>query len=103
MGLKKALKLVFLGGIAVGLIGLLMKKKEVDVRLEREDYESESIDEKNETKSGNRNESKSIEDISRSKLEDLSYRDLQGIAKDLGVKANIKREEMVERILEEAD
>ena len=33
-------------------------------------------------------------------LETVSYRDLQSIAKDADVKANLKREEMTDRIVE---
>ncbi|MDY7082103.1 MAG: Hsp20/alpha crystallin family protein [Halobacteria archaeon] len=37
----------------------------------------------------------------RDELEEMSYRELQQVAKDMGVKANIKMEEMVERVAEE--
>lgn len=35
---------------------------------------------------------------SREELDELSYRDLQQLAKDVGVKANLGREEMTDRI-----
>ncbi|MDY6780463.1 MAG: hypothetical protein SV760_07960, partial [Halobacteria archaeon] len=34
-------------------------------------------------------------------LEELSYRELQGLAKEVDVKANLKTEELIERIAEE--
>jgi len=40
---------------------------------------------------------------SREELEDMSYRDLQGVAKELGVKANQSTEDLVEEISEELD
>ncbi|AFZ71787.1 hypothetical protein [Natronobacterium gregoryi] len=45
-----------------------------------------------------------LEDLRRDTLEDflgvMSYQDLQSVAKDVGVKANLSREEMTERIIE---
>lgn len=34
----------------------------------------------------------------RDELEEMSYRELQSLAKDIGVKANITKEEMIERL-----
>ena len=40
---------------------------------------------------------------SRDELEDMSYRDLQGVAKEVGVKANQSTEDLVDGIAEELD
>ncbi|WP_255191282.1 hypothetical protein [Natronobeatus ordinarius] len=46
-----------------------------------------------------------LEELRRETLEDflelMSYRDLQSVAKDVGVKANLSREEMTDRIVEQ--
>ena len=63
----------------------------------------EAEDEKFETDEDGETEDDDDMPSSRDELKDMSYRDLQGVAKELGIKANQSTEDLVEEISEELD
>jgi|GEM_PF-1177971 len=69
-------------------------------------FEAEETDEEEETEAEDESDEAEEEDempSSRDELEDMSYRDLQGVAKKLDIKANQSTEDLVEEISEELD
>ncbi len=69
-----------------------------EAAAEAEEAEAADEDQEDAADSGGVDAPDSIEE-----LEELSYRELQSLAKEAGVKANLKTEEMVDRIAEELD
>ena len=69
-----------------------------------EDVEDEEADEDVDGEEVDEPSTADLEDLKRETLEDfldvMSYRDLQAVAKDVGVKANLSREEMTAEIVE---
>ena len=85
--------------------------REVGVTEEAEEEEEETEGaEEAETEDetgdvGEKEDDETDEDLpsSREELEDMSYRDLQGVAKEVGVKANQSTEDLVDGIADELD
>ena len=75
---------------------------------EAEVEEKEEAEEGDDEEGGNGTAEPQVEDLEELRqetledfLELMSYRDLQSVAKDVGVKANLSREEMTDRIVEQ--
>jgi len=71
-----------------------------DVEEDEETQKTAEDDEESDSEGG---ESEGDLPSSREELEDLSYRDLQEVAKEVGVKANQSTEDLVDGIAEELD
>jgi HSP20 family molecular chaperone IbpA len=68
-------------------------------------FEAEEADDEDETEAEDESDEEEEDEMpsSRDELEDMSYRDLQGVAKKLDIKANQSTEDLVEEISEELD
>lgn len=79
--------------------------EEVGIFEDDEDEEGSEAEEGNEETEEAEEETSEADDLpsSRDELEDLSYRDLQEVAKEVGVKANQSTEDLIEGISEELD
>ena len=68
-------------------------------------FEVEEADDEDETEAEDESDEAEEDEMpsSRDELEDMSYRDLQGVAKKLDIKANQSTEDLVEEISEELD
>ncbi|SIR55458.1 hypothetical protein SAMN05421858_2789 [Haladaptatus litoreus] len=68
-----------------------------------ENHEGRDISKQNSSVTGDKADTKTASEMpsSREELEGLSYRELQQVAKEVGVKANTKKDEMVENVADE--
>ncbi|WP_273836795.1 hypothetical protein [Halococcus sp. PRR34] len=67
------------------------------------DEESETTEERTESDENDESDTGSGRPASRADLEAISYRELQQLAKDVDVTANLAREEMEDRLVETLD